>query len=249
MKAMPPQTSSDEILFEVGAPLDGRPQMTQRRLYMQLQVFSRCLDAGGLISVLEASGLEGVLYADLNDPLGVGVLLLTEDPEALVGEARSMLAREPFSSLERKPNLTMVGRTYATGHEASLEEWLLVKPRHYALNPQWPWAIWYPLRRKPEFSLLSRQEQGRILYEHAMMGKPFAQGGHAFDIRLACYGLDTNDNEFVLGLVGPKLYPLSRLVQEMRKSQQTARYIESLGPFFVGKALWQSPWKGKERSI
>ena len=34
--------------------------------------------------------------------------------------------------------------------------------------------------------------------------------------------------------------PLSAVVQAMRKTQQTALYLEHLGPFFVGRALWQS---------
>jgi chlorite dismutase len=100
--------------------------------------------------------------------------------------------------------------------------------------------VWYPLRRKPEFALLSREEQGKILAEHAKIGMAFGQAGFAADIRLACYGLDPSDNEFVLGLIGPQLHPLSLLVQEMRKSQQTAKYIDSMGPFFVGRRLWKS---------
>jgi len=59
-------------------------------------------------------------------------------------------------------------------------------------------------------------------------------------VRLACHGLDTNDNEFVIGLLGPQLHPLSRLIQDMRKSQQTAKYIQSLGPFFIGRVHWRS---------
>jgi hypothetical protein len=27
----------------------------------------------------------------------------------------------------------------------------------------------------------------------------------------------------------------------MRKTQQTALYLDRLGPFFVGRAVWQSP--------
>ena len=41
--------------------------------------------------------------------------------------------------------------------------------------------------------------------------------------------------------LGKRTYPLSRIVQQMRRTQQTARYIASLGPFFVGKTVWQSP--------
>ena len=48
---------------------------------------------------------------------------------------------------------------------------------------------------------------------------------------------DVDDNDFVIGLMGAELYPLSRIVQDMRKTQQTALYIESLGPFFVGKKV------------
>ena len=69
----------------------------------------------------------------------------------------------------------------------------------------------------------------------------YGEGGYAHDVRLACHGLDRDDNEFVIGLLGKELYPLSHIVQTMRKTQQTARYIQSLGPFFVGKAVWQSP--------
>jgi hypothetical protein len=27
----------------------------------------------------------------------------------------------------------------------------------------------------------------------------------------------------------------------MRKTQQTSLYLERLGPFFIGRAIWQSP--------
>ena len=47
-------------------------------------------------------------------------------------------------------------------------------------------------------------------------------------------------NDFVIGLVGRELYPLSACIQAMRKTQQTSRYIEKMGPFFVGKAVWQN---------
>ena len=131
----------------------------------------------------------------------------------------------------------MTGRTYAIGRETDLEEGLIHKPKRWALHPDWPWAVWYPLRRKPELELLTRQEQGKILMEHAVLGMKYGEADLAHDIRLACHGLDPHDNEFVLGLVGKDLYPLSKLVQDMRKSQQTAKYIQSLGPFFVGKVL------------
>ena len=47
-------------------------------------------------------------------------------------------------------------------------------------------------------------------------------------------GLDAADNEFVIGLVGRELHPLSHLIQAMRKTRQTSEFIEKMGPFFVG---------------
>ena len=58
---------------------------------------------------------------------------------------------------------------------------------------------------------------------------------------VACHGLDAHDNDFLIGLVGKELQPLSHLVQTMRKTVQTSEYMASLGPFFVGHAVWQSP--------
>ncbi len=232
------QTSLD--IREKGVPRDGTPQISDARLFCQLHCFTGCTDILPIIETLKKSGFDGVLYQDFNDPKGIGVLTFSENPDTFVEGFRKFLTSGLFGKLTPRPELTMTGRTYSTGRETDLRDWLLVKPRRYALNPQWPWAIWYPLRRKPEFELLSREEQGKVLMEHSVIGRNFAEAGHAFDIRLACHGLDQHDNEFVLGLVGPELHPLSKLVQEMRKSQQTARYIQNLGPFFVGKACWQS---------
>lgn len=228
-------------LREMGAPINGVPQVSQRRLFMQLQVFTGCADPEPVKRAMMEQGAEGVLYLDITDPQGIGVLLISEDPLWFTGPGRSLLTRGPFGPLRRRAELTMLGRTYASGREQQLEDWLLRKPRRTVLNPQWPWAVWYPLRRKSEFALLAAEEQSRILGEHARIGMAFGQAGYASDVRLACYGLDASDNEFVLGLIGPELYYLSALVQEMRKSQQTARYIQSLGPFFIGRAHWQSP--------
>ena len=227
-------------LREHGAARDGVPQTIERRLFMQLQVFTGCLKPAEMVSALKTSGLESVVYLDVNDPQGVAVLLMSEDPAFFTGKGREVLTQEPFLSLKRRPELTMTGRTYAGGREPDLEDWLLQKPRRNAFNPELKWAVWYPLRRKPEFELLTKEEQGKILFEHARLGMSYGASGLAHDIRLACYGLDQNDNEFILGILSPDLHALSRLVQDMRKTQQTARYIQSLGPFFVGKVFFQS---------
>lgn len=79
--------------------------------------------------------------------------------------------------------------------------------------------------------------------EHGGIGRAFGRSGYGYDIRLACHGLHKNDNDFVIGLVGAELYPLSSIVQRMRKTKQTSLYLEQLGPFFVGKVVWQSKVK------
>jgi chlorite dismutase len=97
-----------------------------------------------------------------------------------------------------------------------------------------PWHVWYPLRRTGAFARLEPQEQSTILREHATIGFAYGQAELAHDVRLACHGLDAEDNEFVIGLVGRELYPLSHLVQAMRKTKQTSEFIAKMGPFFVG---------------
>ena len=216
-------------------------QSVDRRLFMQLQALGGCSDSKPLVRALEASRVEAVLYQDLNDPRGVAVLGMSEDPAFFVGPFRELLNAGPFGELMLKPELTMVGRTYASGFEADLEEWLLRRPRRTALNPEWPWAIWYPLRRTGSFARLPAQEQGTIIREHSVLGRAYGEADLAHDVRLACHGLDAHDNDFVIGLVGHALHPLSHLVQAMRKTVQTSQYLQTLGPFFVGHVLWQSP--------
>lgn len=216
---------------------------TDRRLWMQLQAFGGCVDSKPLTRALESRGHEAVLYADVNDPRGVAVLALSEDPAFFVTALRETLAGEPFAALTLKPGLTMFGRTYSSGFEADLDEWLLRRPRRTALNPAWPWAVWYPLRREGSFARLPGAEQGTIIREHSVLGRAYGEADLAHDIRLACHGLDRDDNDFVIGLVGRELHPLSHLIQTMRKTVQTSQFLRSLGPFFIGHVIWQTPTK------
>jgi len=231
---------SPEVKVDV-AERGANGQTSNRRLFMQLQVFGGCPEPKALAGALERSQIEAVLYADLQDPRGVGVLTFAEDPAFFVTRLREVLGAEPFGSLTPRPALAMMGRSYSSGFEQDLEDWLLRRPRRTVLNPAWPWAVWYPLRRTGAFAKLSPQEQGAILREHGTIGRAYGDADLAHDIRLACHGLDTHDNDFLIGLVGKELQPLSHLVQTMRKTVQTSEYMASLGPFFVGHALWQSP--------
>lgn len=232
---------------EYGAARQGQAQSSDRRLFFQLLVYTGCAKPEAAAKALQKSGMESVLYLDMNDPQGIGLLVFGEDPGLFTGKLRRFLTGSIFAKFQPRPEMTMIGRTYSSGREADLEDWLLHKPRRNALNPAMKWAVWYPLRRKPEFELLTKEEQGKILFEHARIGMSYGQSGYAHDIRLACHGLDAHDNEFLLGLVGPDLYPLSRLVQDMRKTQQTARYIQSLGPFFTGQVFFRSPLPAEKK--
>ncbi|MDQ3488856.1 MAG: chlorite dismutase family protein, partial [Acidobacteriota bacterium] len=136
-----------------------------------------------------------------------------------------------------KPELSMFGRTYSLGYEPDLQDTLTGRPRRTVLNPDWRWGIWYPLRRSGSFAQLPADQQRTILAEHGTIGMAFGAGDLAHDIRLACHGLDRADNDFVIGLIGKDLFPLSAVVQSMRKTQQTSLYLDRLGPFFVGRKL------------
>ncbi|HEX4346072.1 MAG TPA: chlorite dismutase family protein [Vicinamibacterales bacterium] len=227
-------------ISEKGGVKNGQPQRSDERLFMQFLAFGGASDTKPLSAALAASGLAGVLYEDVNDPRGVALLTFSPDPGMFVERVRPFLNAAPFSSLTQKPEFTMLGRTYAIGYEPDLQETLLDRPRRTVLNPAWMWSVWYPLRRSGRFAQLPPDEQRVILAEHGTIGMSFGAGDYAHDVRLACHGLDKNDNDFIVGLIGKDLYPLSKVVEAMRKTQQTSLYLERLGPFFVGRAVWQS---------
>jgi hypothetical protein len=228
-------------LAEKGGMKNGQPQRSDVRLFMQLLAFGGCQNSRPLADALAHSGVAGVLYEDVNDSHGVALLTLSEDPGFFLDRVRPVLNAAPFALLTQKREYTMLGRTYAIGYEPDLDDVLLRRPRRTVFNPAWPWAVWYPLRRSGRFAQLPADEQRTILAEHGAIGMSFGAGDYAHDIRLACHGLDRDDNDFVVGLVGKELYPLSAIVQAMRRTQQTALYLERLGPFFVGRAVWQAP--------
>ena len=220
---------------------DGQPTSLDRRLFMKFTAFGGCADAAAAAAALAAAGTEGALYLDANDPRAIGVIALSEDPDYFVTTLRDVFNAPPFSNLIHKPEFDMLGRTYSIGYEPDLEDALFIKPRGKTLNPDFPWAVWYPLQRAKSFQRLPDTKQRQILGEHGTLAKRFGFAGLAADVRLACHGLDKNDNDFIIGLLGPNLFPLSAVVQQMRKTEQTSQYLDSLGPFFVGKVAWQSP--------
>ena len=187
---------------------------------MQLLAFGNSRDTARLTAALTASGLEAVLYEDANDPQGVALLTWSDNPDHFVTAVRPVLNQDAFRDLVLKPEYTMMGRTYALGHEPNLEEWLIDRSRKAVTDPEWLWAVWYPLRRKGEFNALPPEEQTSILREHGRIGHSFGEAGFAKDVR-------------------KELFPLSACVQAMRKTRQTSSFMQDMGPFFIGRAIWQ----------
>ncbi len=213
---------------------------SHRRLYVQFMAFAESIDSALAIEALEQAGTRGVLYEDVNHPRGIGLATFSEDPAYFADHGRKLLAGEPFIRMDVRHPFTMLGRTYAIGYEPDLDETLIGRPRRTLLNADWPWAIWYPLRRKDQFARLPADERRAILAEHGKIGHAFGQADLAHDVRLACHGLTAEDNDFVIGLTGAELTPLSKVVQAMRRTKQTSMWIQRMGPFFVGRKVWQS---------
>ena len=226
---MSPEPQEAVDLREKGRAADGAPVTLDRRLFMYFLAFGNSPDSAPLVQALEKAGVTGALYEDVADPRGVALLVLSEDPEYFVTKVRQFLNRPPFSGLAPKPEYTMLGRTYAQGYEPDLEEALIARPRSRVFDPELRWVVWYPLRRAGSFERLPPDEQRLILMEHSGIGRAFGKAGLGHDIRLACHGLDKHDNDFVIGLLGPKLFPLSAIVQRMRKTKQTSLHIEPHG--------------------
>ncbi len=211
-----------------------------RRLFVRFMAFGGCADPDPVANALEAGRITGAMYLEVSDPSGIGIVVASEDPDYFVDDLRVLLNQEPFSGLHRKPEFEMFGRTYSIGYEQDLEHVLLTRPISRITDPALRWAVWYPLRRAKSFATLEPDHQRRILAEHGTLGHQFGSAGLAYDIRLACHGLDKDDNDFVVGLLGGELHPLSAVVQTMRGTEQTSQYLDSLGPFFVGRVAWQA---------
>ena len=217
----------------------GETVTLNRRLFMKFTAFGNANAKAAQFALMRA-GVEGALYLDANDPSGVGVVAVSEEPEYFVGKLRALFTGPVFGEMTHKPEFDMLGRTYAIGYESDLQEVLFDRPKGRVLDTALRWAVWYPLQRSKGFYRLPQDQQRKILAEHGGVGRRYGEAGHAADIRLACHGLDRHDNDFVIGLLGPELHPLSAVVQEMRTTEQTSQYLDRLGPFFVGYAAWQS---------
>lgn len=220
---------------ELGGEVDGERISLDRRMFVQFRAFGGCSETSGLQRELEEARIPAVLYEDGNDPFGIGIAVAYEQPDDFATEFRTFLKQSTLANLAPRPELTMFGRTYAIGYEKDLHATLLRRPIERLLDERLSWAVWYPLRRKGLYETLSSAEQHEVQLEHMQAGRSMAQEWGIKDIRLACHGLSTADDDFIVALLGPKLHALSMAIQRMRKTTQTAVYLESLGPFFFGR--------------
>lgn len=227
-------------IYEHGRSPEGADLKSDRRIYMQLHSFSGCRKIDACIEFITQQDWDAVIYQDAADPWGIGLLLMHTDPAFFTDTVYPVLRNSPFADLSLRSDGSLFARSYSIGYESDLEHTLVNRPRQRALNPEYPWVVWYPLRRSGEFAKLSKREKMKILGEHGTIGRAWGDKNLAHDIRLACFGMDRSDNDFVVALVGDDLLPLSKIVEVMRGTVQTSTYIEKLGPFFVGKAVYQS---------
>src|SRR5688572_13079424 len=95
----------------------GTPQVLHTRLFMQLLVFSSdkpgSNNASRLLGdALAAQQMPGVIYEDVNDPRGVGVLTWSEDPSHFITRVRPALQSVDRAGLAQRREFSMFGRTY-----------------------------------------------------------------------------------------------------------------------------------------
>src|SRR5262252_5281824 len=93
-------------IFEKGGMKDGQPQRLNERLFMQFLAFGGCTDTRELASTLQAAGIPGVLYEDVSDPRGVGLLTFSQDPSFFIDRVRPTLNSHQCTTLTQKHEFT-----------------------------------------------------------------------------------------------------------------------------------------------
>ena len=86
-------------LSEKGGMKDGQPQRSNERLFMQFLAFGGCADARRSPTRSARAKISGVLYEDVNDPRGIGLLTFSEDPDFFLDRVRPVLNGPGFSAL------------------------------------------------------------------------------------------------------------------------------------------------------
>ena len=108
---------------ERGSDKNGAPVSMNRRLFMQLLGFE-CDDPSQLLprlgGALREQGIASVVYEDVNHPRGLALLTFSEEPLDFTTRVRPLVGGAAFAGLRPRPELSMLGRTYATGFEQEL---------------------------------------------------------------------------------------------------------------------------------
>ncbi len=80
----PPVNPAEAVdVREKGRSATGEVLSSDRRLFMQFMAFGGSKDSARLSQALNRAGIDGVLYEDINDPYGVGLLTFSESPAIL----------------------------------------------------------------------------------------------------------------------------------------------------------------------
>src|SRR5689334_9734696 len=100
---------------ERGAPVNGQPQTMDRRLFMQLLVCEAERELGiadatkNLKAALERRKASCVVYADVNNPFGLGILSWSEDAGDFVSKIRPVFQEPELHGLRLRHDFTMLG--------------------------------------------------------------------------------------------------------------------------------------------
>ena len=204
-------------------------ETTDSCLFTQLLVFTDCTDIKPLVLLLDRMSLTYVVYKNLNDPQGIGLLTIADHPELLVTELRDVLCSRAFRVLMQRHDLTMTGRG---GDDAAAR---IDELETVVNNEQWPWALWYPMRCTPAFAHLNEKEQGSVLDELAS-GIDLSEEdfGH---ILLKSHALNRGGGELIHGVHARSPQHLSRVVEAITSTERFDEHIAGAGPFFVGRTL------------
>ena len=220
---------------------DGERISLDRRLFVKFTACGNCRDVNAAAAnALDRAGVTGALYLDANDPRGIGLVAVSEDPEWFVTTWRDLLASPPLrcdgakgrsSTCWDAPIPSATSRTSSTCSSSGRSP--ASPTRRSAGRSGTRFAVPSPSRSSPPpTSAASSPSTAPSATGTAPPGSPSTCASPAT-------ASTANDNDFIIGLLGANLFPLSSIVQAMRGTEQTSRYLESLGPFFVGRVAWQ----------
>ena len=208
---------------------------------MKFTAFGGCADPQAAVAALAEDGVEGALYVDANDPQGIGLIVAAEDPGLLRDDAARAVQPPAVRGVHAqarvrhaRPHVLDRLRARSRGHavhEAARQD---AEPREPLGRVVSAAARRRSFRRcRPIISAASWPSTARSRNATAPAGMPPTCASRA----TASTRTTTTSSS---ACSARTCIRLSAVVQEMRKTEQTAQYLDSLGPFFVGKAVWQA---------